>query len=98
MRRESNSWKTNVSLGAKPVAYSPKRKVRRLAVEAAKVTGCEIAGVDILETTNGPLLIEINSQPGWKGLQSVTNKNIANEIVEYFIKKASCSIKKRLSG
>ena len=85
MRRVADSWKTNVSLGARPEAYRPPGNVKELALEAAQTIGCEVAGVDILETDDGPLIIELNSQPGWKGLQSVTKENIADEIVDYVL-------------
>jgi len=85
MRRVADSWKTNVSLGARPEAYQPPRDVKALALEAAETIGCEVAGVDILETDDGPSIIELNSQPGWKGLQSVTEENIADEIVDYVL-------------
>jgi RimK family alpha-L-glutamate ligase len=87
MRRVANSWKANVSQGATPEHYVPSKEIERLAVSAAEIVGCEVAGVDILETEKGPLLIELNSQPGWRGLQSVTEVNIADEIVRYVLKK-----------
>jgi RimK family alpha-L-glutamate ligase len=83
MHRVSTNWKTNVSLGARPVALNPTVELERLAVEAAKVIGCKIAGVDILESDDGPVIIELNSQPGWRGLQSVAHAIIAEEIVEF---------------
>jgi RimK family alpha-L-glutamate ligase len=87
MRRVAKSWKTNVSQGAAPEPYKPSREIERLAIKAAETVGCEVAGVDILETEKGSLLIELNSQPGWKGLQSVTEVNIADKIVSYILKK-----------
>lgn len=87
MRRVAELWKTNVSLGAKPVPYKPPRKIEKLALRAAETVGCEVAGIDILESKNGPLIIELNSQPGWRGLQSVTEVNIAGEIVSYVLSK-----------
>jgi glutathione synthase/RimK-type ligase-like ATP-grasp enzyme len=44
-----------------------------------------VAGVDILEGPSGPLIVELNSQPGWRGLQSVTKVNIADEIVRWVL-------------
>jgi RimK family alpha-L-glutamate ligase len=85
MRRVAQNWKTNVSLGAKPTALNPTIEVDDLAVKAAQVIGCKVAGVDILESKNGPVVIELNSQPGWRGLQSVTKLNIAEEIVKYAV-------------
>jgi len=86
MRRVmSGSWKTNVSLGARPVSLNLCRELERLAVKTAEVIGCKIAGVDILESEAGPVVIELNSQPGWRGLQSVAKVNIAEEIAEFVI-------------
>jgi len=87
MYREANSWKTNVAQGAKPTPLKISGKLEELAVKAAKITGCEIAGVDILEGPNRYYITEINSQPGWQGLQTVTQFNIAEKIIEYIIKK-----------
>jgi RimK family alpha-L-glutamate ligase len=85
MNRIAETWKTNVSLGAKPVSTNLDEKLENLAVEAAEVIGCKVTGVDILEGPKGPVVIELNSQPGWRGLQSVTETNIADEIIEYIL-------------
>jgi len=85
MRRVAPNWKTNVSLGARPVALNPPEEMKRLAVEAAEILGCKIAGVDMLESHDGPVIIELNSQPGWRGLQTVAAVNIAEEIVKFAI-------------
>ena len=87
MRRIAENWKTNVSRGAKPEPYNPSKEVEKLAVEAAETVGCEVTGMDVLETEKGPLLIDLNSQPGWKGLQSVTEVNIVDEIVCHVLNK-----------
>jgi len=85
MRRVGDSWKTNVSQGAKPVSVQLSGELEALAVRAAGVVGCKVAGVDILESEKGPLVIELNSQPGWRGLQSITHVNIADCIVDYVL-------------
>jgi RimK family alpha-L-glutamate ligase len=85
MRRMASNWKNNVSLGAKPVAFNCPEEMEKLAVGASEILGCKIAGVDILESDNGPVIIELNSQPGWRGLQTVASINIADEIVNFVI-------------
>ena len=85
MRRIAENWKTNVSLGAKPVPLNLPAELESLAVKAAKVIGCKVTGVDIVEGPDGPLVIELNSQPGWRGLQSVTKISIADEIISYIL-------------
>jgi len=85
MRRVSATWKTNVSQGAKPEPAKLNRRLKELATEAADAVGCRVAGVDILEGPRGPLVVEVNSQPGWMGIQSVTPFNIAGRIADYVI-------------
>ena len=85
MHRIAENWKTNVSLGAKPVSINLDEELENLAVKAAEVIGCKVTGVDILEGPKGPVVVELNSQPGWRGLQSVTKINIADEIVGYVL-------------
>ncbi len=85
MHRIAETWKTNVSLGAKPVSANLDKELENLAVKAAEVIGCKVTGVDILEGPKGPVVVELNSQPGWRGLQSVTEINIADEIIEYIL-------------
>lgn len=88
MYRVSNSWKTNVSLGATPVRADLAEQTEKLSLNAATTIGCEIAGVDIMESDAGLLVNEVNSQPGWRGLQTTTEVNIADEIAEYVLTKA----------
>ncbi len=57
-----------------------------LALEAARVIGADYAGVDLIRDENGRLLVlEINSNPAWKGLQSVTDVNIAWTLADDFL-------------
>jgi len=85
MRRVANSWKTNYSQGARPEPLRLDRTMADMAIKSAKLIECKIAGVDILESPRGPLVVEVNSQPGWRGLQSVTRVNIADEIVDFVL-------------
>jgi ribosomal protein S6--L-glutamate ligase/tetrahydromethanopterin:alpha-L-glutamate ligase len=85
MYRIADNWRTNVSQGAKTVAFQPSDEIQKIAVTSAKILGCEIAGVDIMEGPSGYVVNEINSQPGFKGLQSTTQVNIAEAIVDHMI-------------
>ncbi len=85
MRRVAEGWKTNYSQGAKPAPITLDSRLEDLAVKAARAVGCKIAGVDILEAPVGPMIVDVNSQPGWKGLQMVTKVNIAEEIVTFIV-------------
>ena len=88
MYRISESWKTNVSQGATPVKANPVAEAEKLALDAASAVGCEIAGVDIMESDTGLLVNEVNSQPGWRGLQVTTKISIADQMAEYVLSKA----------
>lgn len=85
MRRVAKSWKTNYSQGARPMSIELGKTLEEIAVKSAKLVGCKIAGVDILESPMGPTVVDVNSQPGWKGLQSVTRVNVADEIVAFVL-------------
>jgi RimK family alpha-L-glutamate ligase len=88
MRRVAEGWKTNVSRGAKPMPVKLDEDLQELAVRASEAVGCIVSGVDILESEEGPKVIEVNSQPGWMGLQTVTSFNIADEIIKHIVSKA----------
>jgi RimK family alpha-L-glutamate ligase len=83
MRRVANSWKTNYSQGARPLLIELDKTVEDMSVKSAKIIECKMAGVDILESPKGPLVVDVNSQPGWRGLQSIAKFNIADEIVNF---------------
>jgi RimK family alpha-L-glutamate ligase len=85
MLRVAEGWKTNYSRGAKPAPTTLSVEFEDLAVKAARAVGCKVAGVDILEGPEGPRIVDVNSQPGWKGLQMVTKVNIADEIVSFML-------------
>jgi len=85
MYREADSWKTNIDRGARPIPLEPSKELEDIAVKVAKTVGCKIAGVDIMESREGYIVNELNSQPGFGGLQMVTKVNIADKIIEYMI-------------
>lgn len=86
MYRVAEGWKTNVSQGAKAIAFKPTAELEELAVKASRTIGCEISGVDIMEGPTGYLINEINSQPGFRGLQSTTKVDIAGAMVDHVLK------------
>lgn len=86
--RVSSSWKTNVSRGAVPKRFQVDPEVEALAVRASETLDCKIAGVDIMESERGLLVHEVNSQPGWRGLQTTTDVRIADEIAAFVIAQA----------
>ena len=59
------------------------RGTRRQAILAASAVGLDVAGVDLLESNEGPKVVELNSSPGFEGLEQATGLDIAGEIVGY---------------
>ncbi|MBD3338749.1 MAG: RimK family alpha-L-glutamate ligase [Candidatus Lokiarchaeota archaeon] len=86
MYRISDDWKTNIYAGAEMEPIELTSELKRLAVNAANIVKTEIAGVDIIESENGYQVIEVNSIPGFTALQKVSNVNLAEKIVEYYLK------------
>jgi tetrahydromethanopterin:alpha-L-glutamate ligase len=79
MRRHASHWITNVKLGGRPEAYLPDREETDLAIRATAAVGADFAGVDLIRGRDGcAYVLEVNSMPGWRGLQSVTQKRIAD--------------------
>ncbi|MDH3354673.1 MAG: 30S ribosomal protein S6--L-glutamate ligase [Chromatiales bacterium] len=61
---------------------------RATAIKAAKVMGLNVAGVDLLRSDRGPLVMEVNSSPGLEGIESATGKDVAGMIIEFIEKTA----------
>lgn len=81
MTRRADHWITNVKLGGRPEPVAIDAEMRALALRAAAAVEADFAGVDLLRAADGKLtVIEVNSMPGWQGLQSVTDFSIADEL------------------
>ena len=89
MVRAAEGWKTNISVGGKPEKFELNGEVEALSVEANRAVGLEYSGVDIMssEKDGAPYIIEVNSTPGWRGLQTVTENNIARQLVDFVYAK-----------
>lgn len=86
MVRRGKTWITNVHQGAEPVAHLPCAEMSRLALAAVAAIGADYAGVDLIRDQSGRLMVlEINSNPAWKGLQSVTEADIADTLAADFL-------------
>ncbi len=61
---------------------------RAVAVRSAKIMGLNVAGVDLLRSNHGPLVMEVNSSPGLEGIESATGKDVAGQIIDFLEKNA----------
>ena len=69
-----------------PVELDP--ALEEVACRAARVLGLRVAGVDLLESIHGPLVLEVNSSPGLEGIEKASGVNVAGEIVDFVINDA----------
>ncbi len=87
MRRSGSGWLNNVAQGAQCNSEQDSA-IEALAIAAAKAVDIDYCGVDIMRDKQGQLwVLEVNSIPAWRGLQSVTNVNIAQILVDDLINK-----------
>lgn len=82
MRRAGpGDFRSNMGLGGTAVPVQLTREEKNLAIRAAKTLDLDIAGVDLIRSKRGPLVLEVNANPGFEGLQKITRVNIADEII-----------------
>jgi ribosomal protein S6--L-glutamate ligase len=74
-------FRANIHLGGTASIIKPTADEKRIAIRAAKAMDLKVAGVDIIRSSKGPLLLEVNSSPGLEGIESATNKDIAGEMI-----------------
>jgi ribosomal protein S6--L-glutamate ligase len=91
MKRISNidDFRSNVHRGAETEAVQLTPKEKYIALNATKYLGLGVAGVDLIRSKKGPLLIEVNASPGLKGIEAATNVNVAKHIIQY-VEKNGC--------
>lgn len=78
MARHSTDWITNIHRGGRAAPLDPPADLVALAIAAAAAVGADYAGVDLIrDASGGALVLEVNSMPGWRGLQSVSSVPIA---------------------
>lgn len=87
MRRRADSWKTNVACGGVPEPVEPDPALAALAIRTAQVLGADYLGVDLVVADGRPYVIEANGIPGWMGLQSVVDVDIAGALARYALRK-----------
>ena len=85
MKRLSSvgEFRSNVHRGGETEEIKPSKKEQYIALNAVKHLGLGVAGVDLIRSKKGPLLIEVNASPGLQGIEATTNVNIAKEIIMY---------------
>jgi ribosomal protein S6--L-glutamate ligase len=85
MKRQARDgeFRSNLHRGGHAEVVKLNRQEKHAAVEAAKKMGLAVAGVDMLPSKRGPLIIEVNSSPGLEGIEHATKVDIAGKIFQY---------------
>lgn len=84
MKRQSldDDFRSNLHKGGEGTSVKLTAEESRIAVKAARAMGLHIAGVDLMRSARGPLVLEVNASPGF-GIEKVTGRNVAEKIIEY---------------
>jgi len=88
MKRQAKEgeFRSNLHRGGTAEVVTLTRQEEITAIKAAKALGLGVAGVDMLQSERGPLIIEVNSSPGLEGIERATQKDIAGEIIKFLEK------------
>ncbi|MDX5346695.1 MAG: 30S ribosomal protein S6--L-glutamate ligase [Hymenobacteraceae bacterium] len=94
MKRQGKEgeFRSNLHRGGNASLIKLTREEKAAALLAAKSLGLDVAGVDMLQSKRGPLILEVNSSPGLEGIEKATKKDIAGKIIEFteeLVKKKS---------
>ncbi|MFO0879548.1 MAG: 30S ribosomal protein S6--L-glutamate ligase [Gemmataceae bacterium] len=85
MKRQAGQgeFRSNLHRGGTASLVHLPREYRRAAVRAARILGLGVAGVDMLESSDGPMVMEVNSSPGLEGIEKATGQDVAGAVIEH---------------
>ncbi len=91
MKRQGaeGDFRSNLHQGGSATSYKLNRKEKSTAVAAAKAMGLGVCGVDMIPSSRGPLVMEVNSSPGLEGIEKSTNIDIAGKIMDFIEKSVT---------
>lgn len=81
-------FRANLHLGGSAQAVKLSPEERKIAIKAAQAMGLNVAGVDLIRSARGPLVLEVNSSPGLEGVEKATKVNVAEAIIKFIEKNA----------
>lgn len=99
MKRQAaeGEFRSNLHLGGSASIVKLSKVERETAINAAKIMGLNVCGVDLLQSETGPMVMEVNSSPGLEGIEAATNKDVAGMIIEFIEKSVQKSDKKNIN-
>ena len=81
-------FRSNLHRGAHVEKITLTSEENQVAIRAAKILGLTIAGVDLMRSNRGPLILEVNSSPGLQGIESCTKKDVASQMITFIERKS----------
>ncbi len=97
-KAREGEFRSNLHRGGKASLIDITPEERSIAVRSAKILGLNVAGVDIIRSKNGPLILEVNSSPGLEGIEKATAKDVAGIIIDFIEKNAAPNKTKTKGG
>jgi ribosomal protein S6--L-glutamate ligase len=85
---KEGEFRSNLHRGGTAVQIRPTKEERSTAIKAAKIIGLNVSGVDLIRSSQGPLVMEVNSSPGLQGIEKATGQDVAAMMVEFIEKNA----------
>ena len=97
MKRQGaeGEFRSNLHRGGEATVIKLSRAEKKAALNAAKALGLDVAGVDMLQSARGPLILEVNSSPGLEGIEGTTGVNVAAEIIKFVVESVVKKTSKR---
>jgi ribosomal protein S6--L-glutamate ligase len=91
MRRQAvaGEFRSNIHRGGKATKVRLPAAYRKTALAAARVLGLRVAGVDMIESKEGPMIMEVNSSPGLEGIEKTTGIDVAETVIEHMEREVS---------
>ena len=88
-RAKEGEFRSNIHRGGTASAAKLTPEERSTAIRAARTLGLRVAGVDLLRSNHGPVVMEVNSSPGLEGIENATGKDIADRVIRYIESNAA---------
>lgn len=89
MKRTANKgdFRSNLHQGGKAENIELTEREKEIAIQATKAIGLDVAGIDLIRTVQGTLILEVNASPGLEGIEKISGKDIAGMMIEYLLNK-----------
>lgn len=91
-------FRSNIHRGGQGAPIKITKKERDTAIAAAKIMGLHLAGVDLLRSARGPLVMEVNSSPGLEGIETATHQDVAGMIIQYMERHSKPALHRKFEG